>query len=129
MMGKALGWILWMLAMLSPVVAHAATGGGGLPWETPLQTLSNSISGPVAYGVSLIGLVVCGGVLIMMGGELNHFARTVIQAVLVISFIVAGKNTMSTFGWGAGAEIGNRVELRGEDVEYVSAGQNPQGGN
>jgi len=118
-----------MVVLLSPVVAHAATGGGGLPWETPLQTLSNSISGPVAYGVSLIGLVVCGGVLIMMGGELNHFARTVIQAVLVISFIVAGKNTMSTFGWGAGAQIGNRVEIRGEGVKYVSSGQNPQGGN
>jgi type IV secretory pathway VirB2 component (pilin) len=128
-MDRRLGMLLAVLALLTPTVAHAATGGGGLPWETPLQTLSNSISGPVAYGVSLIGLVVCGGVLIMMGGELNHFARTVIQAVLVISFIVAGKNTMSTFGWGAGAEIGNRVELRGEGVKYVSSGQNPQGGN
>ena len=128
-MEKVLGKVLLVVALLLPVAAHAATGGGGLPWETPLQTLSNSISGPVAYGVSLIGLVVCGGVLIMMGGELNHFARTVIQAVLVISFIVAGKNTMSTFGWGAGAQIGNRVEIRGEGVKYVSSGQNPQGGN
>jgi type IV secretion system protein TrbC len=128
-MGKVLGKIVLALVLLLPVAAHAASGGGGLPWETPLQTLSNSISGPVAYGVSLIGLVVCGGVLIMMGGELNHFARTVIQAVLVISFIVAGKNTMSTFGWGAGAQIGNPVEMRGEGVIYVSSGQNPQGGN
>src|SRR6516164_1549110 len=105
-MGKKL-LILVLLALLAPVVAHAATGGGGLPWETPLQTLSNSISGPVAYGLSLIGLVVSGGVLIFMGGELNHFARIVVQVVLVIPFITAGKNRMTTLGGGAGAEVGS----------------------
>ena len=81
-MEKKLGSLLAAFALLTPVVAHAATGGGGLPWETHLQTLSNSISGLVAYGVSLIGLVVCGGVLIMMGGELNHFARCQFQKYL-----------------------------------------------
>jgi type IV secretion system protein VirB2 len=126
-MGKKL-LILVLLALLAPVVAHAATGGGGLPWETPLQTLSNSISGPVAYGLSLIGLVVSGGVLIFMGGELNHFARIVVQVVLVISFIIAGKNTMSTFGWGGGAEVGSNNQATG--VMYVvSAGQNSQSRN
>jgi type IV secretion system protein VirB2 len=116
-----------MFAVLVPMAAHAATGGGGLPWETPLVTLSNSISGPVAYGLSLIGLVVSGGVLIFMGGELNHFARIVVQVVLVISFIIAGKNTMSTFGWGAGAEIGARKHTCSERVAYVAgAGQDPQ---
>src|SRR5215475_6308927 len=112
-MGKLLGRLVLMFALLLPVAAHAATGGGGLPWETPLQTLGNSISGPVAYGLSLIGLVVSGGVLIFMGGELNHFARIVVQCVLVISFIIAGKNTLSTFGWGAGAEIAANKQARG----------------
>ena len=126
-MGKKL-LILVLLALLAPVVAHAATGGGGLPWETPLQTLSNSISGPVAYGLSLIGLVVSGGVLIFMGGELNHFARIVVQVVLVISFIIAGKNTMSTFGWGGGAEVGSNNQATG--VMYVvGAVQNSQSRN
>jgi len=63
-----------------------------------------------------------------MGGELNHFARIVVQVVLVISFIIAGKNTMSTFGWGAGAEIGARKHICSERVvAYVAgAGQDPQ---
>ena len=124
-MDKRLGTLLLTLALLAPVAAHAATGGGGLPWETPLQTLSNSISGPVAYGLSLIGLVVSGGVLIFMGGELNHFARVV---VLVISFIIAGKNTMSTFGWGGGAEIGANKQTK-EVMYVVGANQNPQSGD
>ena len=126
-MGKMLGRLVVMFALSLPAAAHAATGGGGLPWETPLQTLGNSISGPVAYGLSLIGLVVSGGVLIFMGGELNHFARIVVQVVLVISFIIAGKNTMSTFGWGAGAEIGPKNHLYREGVVYVvGQGQDPQ---
>src|SRR2546426_11865330 len=35
-----------MLFLTSPV--FATTGTTGLPWEAPLQTLQNSISGPVA---------------------------------------------------------------------------------
>ena len=127
-MGKLLGKLVLVGALLLPVAAHAATGGGGLPWETPLQTLGNSISGPVAYGLSLIGLVVSGGALIFMGGELNHFARIVVQVVLVISFIIAGKNTMSTFGWGGGAEIGPNKQSKGV-IYVIGASQNPQGRN
>ena len=123
-MGRMLRKLVLLIALLLPVAAHAATGGGGLPWETPLQTLGNSISGPVAYGLSLIGLVVAGGVLIFMGGELNHFARVVVQVVLVISLIIAGKNTMSAFGWGAGAEIESQ---QGKGVVHaISASEDPQ---
>ena len=122
---KLLCKLLLVLTLLLPAAAaHAATGGGSLPWETPLQTLSNSISGPVAYGLSLIGLVVAGGVLIFLGGELNHFARVAVQVVLVISLIIAGKNTMSAFGWGAGAQIGSE-EAKGV-VHAASASDDPQ---
>jgi len=85
--------------------AHAATGGAGLPWEQPLTTLSNSVTGPVAYGVSLIGIVGAGGVLIFAGGMVNEFLRAVLFSVLVIAFIIAAKNTLSAFGFAAGAEI------------------------
>ena len=64
--------------------AHAATGGAGLPWEQPLTTLSNSVTGPVAYGVSLIGIVGAGGVLIFAGGMVNEFLRAVLFCVMVI---------------------------------------------
>src|ERR1700687_3689635 len=57
----------WLVLALSAHSAHAATGGAGLPWETPLTTLSNSVTGPVAYCVSLIGIVGAGGILIFAG--------------------------------------------------------------
>ena len=94
-----------LLLLVGASTAHAATGGGGLPWEAPLTTLSNSVSGPVAYGASLVGLVGAGGSLIFMGGMINEFLRTVLFCVLVIAFIIAGKNTLTAFGFAAGATV------------------------
>lgn len=114
--------------VLAPLTALASTGGGGLPWEAPLTTLSNSITGPVAYGISIIGLVAAGGVLIFAGGELNHFTRTVVLIVLVISLIIAAKNTMSAFGWGSGAEITARANVVRPGVVYgIATGEDSSG--
>jgi type IV secretion system protein TrbC len=117
-----------MALVLAPLTAHASTGGGGLPWEAPLTTLSNSITGPVAYGISIIGLVAAGGVLIFAGGELNHFTRTVVLIVLVISLIIAAKNTMSAFGWGSGAEITWRENIVKQGLVYgIATGEDSSG--
>jgi type IV secretion system protein TrbC len=98
--------IIWLLAVMGSV--HAATlGGAGLPWETPLTTLSNSVTGNVAYAISLIGIVGAGGILIFAGGQVNEFLRAVLFCVLVIAFIIASKNTLSAFGFAtaSGAEV------------------------
>jgi type IV secretory pathway VirB2 component (pilin) len=100
---------LGMLALLTvilfapqPVFASEGTGGS-LPYESWLTNLRNSVTGPVAFAVSLIGIVVAGGVLIF-GGELNGFFRTLIFIVLVMALLVGAQNMMSTF-FGRGAEI------------------------
>jgi type IV secretion system protein VirB2 len=36
------------------------TGGTAMPWETPLQTVEASLSGPVAKAVGIIAIVVTG---------------------------------------------------------------------
>lgn len=97
------GFLLLFLALAG--TANAANGGAGLPWEQPLTTLSNSVTGPIAYSVSLLGIVCCGAVLIFAGGQINEFVRGVLFCVLVIAFIVAAKNTLTAFGFAAGAEI------------------------
>lgn len=112
----------YKFALLSLILAlvgtaHAAsTGGGGLPWETPLTTLSNSITGPVAYSVSLIGIVGAGGILIFAGGQVNEFLRAVLFCVLVIAFIIAAKNTMTSFGFASGAEITQSQSLTSKSI-------------
>src|SRR6266404_8897948 len=100
-------WFLLLAALflLAPHTACGATGGGGLPWETPLQTLSNSVTGSVAYSCSLLGIVGCGGVLIFAGGMVNEFLRAVLFVVLVLAIVIASKNMLTGLGFTAGAEI------------------------
>nr|BCU01000.1 conjugal transfer protein TrbC [uncultured bacterium] len=90
--------------MLAPQHAFASEGtGGSLPYESWLTNLRNSVTGPVAFALSIIGIVVAGGILIF-GGELNGFFRTLIFIVLVMALLVGAQNMMGTF-FGRGAEI------------------------
>lgn len=68
----------------------------GLPWESPLETIKQSITGPVAFGISLLGIVAAGAGLIW-GGELSGFIKTMIYIVLVIAVIISGTNIMNMF--------------------------------
>lgn len=95
---------LLAFALFSPTLAFASEGtGGSLPYESWLTNLRNSVTGPVAFALAMIGIVVAGGVLIF-GGELNGFFRTLIFIVLVMALLVGAQNMMSTF-FGRGAEI------------------------
>lgn len=91
-----------LFLMLLPDQAHASsTGTGGLEWESPLQKFGNSIKGPVAFIISLMGIVVCGCMLIW-GGEINEFVRRFIMLILVISTIVFAASILANlFGVGA----------------------------
>lgn len=89
----ALMAVLVLAAMLDPAYASAA-GGPGLPWEAPLTTLTNSIRGPVAFAISLLGIIVCGAMLIW-GGEISEFMRRSVMLVLVIALLVLSTNVLS----------------------------------
>ncbi|WP_291997296.1 conjugal transfer system pilin TrbC [Candidatus Accumulibacter sp. ACC012] len=98
--------LLLLLAffLLTPQEAFASVGtGGSLPYESWLTNLRNSVTGPVAFALSIIGIVVAGGVLIF-GGDLNGFFRTLIFIVLVMALLVGAQNVMGTF-FGRGAVI------------------------
>lgn len=89
------------LAIVSPDAAHAATAGGNLPWDTPLQTLSQDIKGPVALTIALLGIVATGAAL-LFGGEINEFIRRIIMLVLVVSLLAFAANILTTlFATGA----------------------------
>ena len=96
--------LAFILALIVPLDAFASVGtGGGLPYESWMTSLRNSVTGPVAFTLSIVGIVIAGGVLIF-GGDLNGFFRTFIFLVLVMAFIVGVNNILSSF-FGRGAEI------------------------
>jgi len=94
--------IAFLFALLfSTDNAQAAVGAGGaLPYETWLVNLRNSVTGPVAFTLSIVGIVVAGGILIF-GGELNAFFRTLIFIVLVMALLVGANNIMTNLFQGA----------------------------
>ena len=92
---------LAVFLLLVPELALASVGGGGgLPYETCLVSLRNSVTGPVAFTLSIIGIVVAGGILIF-GGELNAFFRTLIFIVLVMALLIGAQNIMTNLFAGA----------------------------
>lgn len=104
----------FFLCIALPIDSFASVGtGGSLPYESWLESLRNSVTGPVAFALSITGIVIAGGVLIF-GGDLNGFFRTLIFLVLVMALIVGAQNVMSTFfGRGAGSAGRSHHQDRG----------------
>ena len=108
------------LLILSADQARAAVGAGGaLPYETWLVNLRNSVTGPVAFTLSIVGIVVAGGILIF-GGELNAFFRTLIFIVLVMALLVGANNVMSNLFQGAVIPMGTDTVREAAQVLPVS---------
>src|ERR1700709_446003 len=92
-----LGTVALGAVVCHPNLAHAASAGGSLPWDTPLTTLKTDITGPVAFTISLLAMVACGAALVF-GGEINEFVRRIIMLVRVASFIVGVPTLASALG-------------------------------
>ena len=111
--------VLLAFILLAPHQAFASEGtGGSLPYESWLTNLRNSATGPVAFALSIIGIVIAGGVLIF-GGDLNGFFRTLIFLTLVMALLVGAQNVMSTF-FGRGAEIAALGEAAARQLQLMA---------
>jgi len=98
------GAIALLLSMMLAGPALASSGGGGLPWESPLQQIQQSITGPVAGFIALAAVAIAGGMLIF-GGELNDFARRLCYIALVGGVLLGATQIVALFG-ATGASIG-----------------------
>ncbi|WP_434730481.1 TrbC/VirB2 family protein [Rhizobium binae] len=102
--------------------ALASSGGGGLPWESPLQQIQQSITGPVAGFIALAAVAIAGGMLIF-GGELNDFARRLCFIALVGGILLGSTQIVALFG-ATGASIGAADTPSATDVathKYTSS--------
>lgn len=93
-----------VLYFISTGHALASEAGTGLEWETPFQSFYRSITGPVAFGISFLGIVVCGALLIF-GGEINEFVRRMIMVILVVAVIMFAGNILRRMYAGGAALI------------------------
>lgn len=100
---KRLLFALFALAIVAlflwPHAAWASESGGGLPYESYLTKIRQSATGPIAYAFAVVGIVVAGGALVM-GGDLNGFARALLLLVLVASLLVGANAVLSSISGG-----------------------------
>jgi len=95
--------VLVVLALATPNAHATAATGGGLPYEDWLTKIRASITGPVAFTISIVAIVAAGAMLIF-GGDMNGFLKTLVFIVLVLAFIIGAQNTISAIT-GTGAVI------------------------
>jgi type IV secretion system protein VirB2 len=90
------------LAMLYAMPAWA--GGSGMPWETPLQSIVDSVQGPVAKVIGVIIIVITG--LTLAFGDTSGGFRKLIQIVFGLSVAFAASSFfLSFFSFGGGALV------------------------
>jgi type IV secretion system protein TrbC len=89
------------LAALTTAPALAA--GSDMPWEAPLETILDSIQGPVARIVAVIIIVVTG--LTLAFGDSSGGFRRLIQIVFGLSIAFAASSFFLTFFSFAGGAL------------------------
>ncbi|HHK3938730.1 TrbC/VirB2 family protein [Pseudomonas aeruginosa] len=87
--------------MLAPA-AHAS--GSSMPWEAPLQSILQSIEGPVAKIIAVIVIIATG--LALAFGDTSGGFRRLIQIVFGLSIAFAASSFfLSFFSFGGGALV------------------------
>jgi type IV secretion system protein TrbC len=95
----SLGAVLPMM-----LVTSAYATGTSMPWEAPLQSILDSVQGPVAKALAVIIIIVTG--LTLAFGETSGGFRRLIQIVLGLSIAFAASSFfLSFFSFGGGALI------------------------
>ena len=88
------------LLLTSP--AYAA--GSNMPWEAPLQSILESIQGPVAKIIAVMIIIITG--LTLAFGDTSGGARRMIQIVFGLSIAFAASSFfLSFFSFGGGALV------------------------
>jgi len=87
--------VLSGLSAFSSQLAHA---GPALPWDGPITTVVNNLTGPVATGISTVAFLAAGAALIFGGDDLGGIAKKLLYVVLGVALIVFGANFLSMIG-------------------------------
>ncbi len=83
--------------VFASTTADAFAATGGLPWDTPIATLQNDLTGPVATGISVVAFLAAGAALVF-GEELGGIAKKALYVVLGVAMIVFGNTFLTNLG-------------------------------
>lgn len=97
-------------ALCAPSAWASSAGATVLPYEAWLTIFQKSLTGPVAFSVALVGIIASGTSLILMGGEISSFFRTVIYLIFVMALLVGANSLMTNFFNGSAIALPNATQ-------------------
>lgn len=92
---KPLLYVAAAAALLLAVALPAHAAGSNMPWEAPLQSVLESIQGPVARIIAVIVIIATG--LALAFGDTSGGFRKLIQIVFGLSIAFAASSFFLTF--------------------------------
>ena len=96
-------WRGFTLLLLCGAVPAARAAGSNMAWEAPLQSILDSMQGPVAKIIAVIVIVVTG--LTLAFGDTSGGFRRLIQIVFGLSIAFAASSFFLTFFNFAGGAV------------------------
>ena len=103
-LGRPAGQGLLLAALLLCLAGTAQAAGSSMPWEGPLQSILESIQGPVARIVAVIIIIATG--LALAFGDTSGGFRKLIQIVFGLSIAFAASSFfLSFFSFSGGAVV------------------------
>jgi type IV secretion system protein TrbC len=92
------------VALTLAFATTAQAAGSSMPWEAPLQSILESIEGPVAKIIAVMIIIITG--LTLAFGDTSGGARRLIQIVFGLSIAFAASSFfLSFFSFGGGVVI------------------------
>ena len=103
-MRHRLAMVLSVTTLSVVMAAPAHASGSSMPWEAPLQSILQSIEGPVAKIIAVIVIISTG--LSLAFGDTSGGFRRLIQIVFGLSIAFAASSFfLSFFSFGGGALV------------------------
>ena len=103
-LGRPAGQGLLLAALLLFLAGTAQAAGSSMPWEGPLQSILESIQGPVARIVAVIIIIATG--LALAFGDTSGGFRKLVQIVFGLSIAFAASSFfLSFFSFSGGAVV------------------------
>lgn len=79
-------------------------GGGGLPWDDPLTTLQEDLTGPTAFSIALLAGFAAVAALVF-SHEMSGWVRGALMAVLGMAFLTGIVNFAQALGMNTGGAV------------------------
>jgi len=106
MTGTLVVTIMFIFFAVGIAEAVGAGGGAGLPWETGISTLQQSLTGPFAFAVAMLLIVVGFVGVAFMGADFGGWVKWVIGAAVLIGMLGGAETVLGLFGMSAAMVAG-----------------------